>query len=312
MANLPADLPTDWTQGQIISPNGTEVGLSKQHGYNYLNEQVNDTQTEVNSLNTAQTNTKQQVNMLNTQVGNIQGQVNTQGQSITSLQGKVSSNDTDIADLQSLTTVQEKNITDLQSVTIAQGKSITTMQGEIGTLTQATTANGQNITSLQNDVSAINTSLESVAQETSVQKIITNIGSTADSGATSAKGSLMGKSNTILSAVNSLASTIGVKGVYNIAASFTDATSTQISFGRTFSTKTIFFIYQNTPKGINSTSAQYLVTHMAIAMPGMSANRYIDSFSYISSITTTGLTVTSGYTGSSAKTALTVVAIEFY
>ncbi len=50
MANLPADLPTNWTQGQTISPNGTEVGLTKQHGYNYLNQQVNATQTEVNNL----------------------------------------------------------------------------------------------------------------------------------------------------------------------------------------------------------------------------------------------------------------------
>lgn len=53
MANLPADLPEDWTQGQTISPNGTEVGLSEQHGYNYLMEQVNATQTEVNAINTS-------------------------------------------------------------------------------------------------------------------------------------------------------------------------------------------------------------------------------------------------------------------
>lgn len=52
MANLPADLPTNWTQGQIISPNGTEAGLTEQHGYNYLNQQVNATQTEVNNLST--------------------------------------------------------------------------------------------------------------------------------------------------------------------------------------------------------------------------------------------------------------------
>ena len=52
MANLPADLPTNWTQGQTVSPNGTEVGLTKQHGYNYLNQQVNATQTKVNNLST--------------------------------------------------------------------------------------------------------------------------------------------------------------------------------------------------------------------------------------------------------------------
>lgn len=50
MAKLPADLPENWTQGEIISPNGTEVGLSEQHGYNYLMKQVNATQTEVNNV----------------------------------------------------------------------------------------------------------------------------------------------------------------------------------------------------------------------------------------------------------------------
>lgn len=39
--SLPADLPTDWNFTQTISPNGTEAGLSEQHGYNYLMRQVN-------------------------------------------------------------------------------------------------------------------------------------------------------------------------------------------------------------------------------------------------------------------------------
>lgn len=39
--SLPQDLPTNWTQGQIIGPNGTDVGLTQQHGYNYLMQQVN-------------------------------------------------------------------------------------------------------------------------------------------------------------------------------------------------------------------------------------------------------------------------------
>lgn len=52
MPNLPADLPEDWTSNQKISPNGTEVGLSEQHGYNYLMKQVNDTQNEVNNIGT--------------------------------------------------------------------------------------------------------------------------------------------------------------------------------------------------------------------------------------------------------------------
>lgn len=50
MANLPADLPENWTQGQIISPNGTEVGLTEQHGYNYLMQQVNAAQTAINNI----------------------------------------------------------------------------------------------------------------------------------------------------------------------------------------------------------------------------------------------------------------------
>ena len=50
MPKLPADLPENWTRGQIISPDGTEVGLTEKHGYNYLMKQVNATQEEVNSL----------------------------------------------------------------------------------------------------------------------------------------------------------------------------------------------------------------------------------------------------------------------
>ena len=51
--NLPADLPTDWQQYQVVSPNGTEAGLSEQHGYNYLMEQVNAAQEGVNALGEA-------------------------------------------------------------------------------------------------------------------------------------------------------------------------------------------------------------------------------------------------------------------
>lgn len=47
---LPADLPENWTPGQTIAPAGADVGLSEQHGYNYLNKQVNDAQRGVNQL----------------------------------------------------------------------------------------------------------------------------------------------------------------------------------------------------------------------------------------------------------------------
>lgn len=71
MPKLPADLPENWTQGQTISPNGTEVGLTEQYGYNYLMKQVNNTQTEVNNINTALTDVAQQatVNEINKKIG---------------------------------------------------------------------------------------------------------------------------------------------------------------------------------------------------------------------------------------------------
>lgn len=48
---LPADLPEDWTSGQIVAPDGADVGLSEQHGYNYLMGQVNATQRALNTIN---------------------------------------------------------------------------------------------------------------------------------------------------------------------------------------------------------------------------------------------------------------------
>ena len=35
--HLPADLPEDWAENQIVAPEGQSVGLSQQHGYNYVN-----------------------------------------------------------------------------------------------------------------------------------------------------------------------------------------------------------------------------------------------------------------------------------
>lgn len=52
-APLPADLPTDWTQGQTVAPNGADAGLSQQHGYNYLMEQVNAAQSACNEIDAA-------------------------------------------------------------------------------------------------------------------------------------------------------------------------------------------------------------------------------------------------------------------
>lgn len=51
--NLPADLPENWTIGQIVAPSGSDVGLSQQHGYNYLMEMINRAQAAVNLINNA-------------------------------------------------------------------------------------------------------------------------------------------------------------------------------------------------------------------------------------------------------------------
>lgn len=53
ISNLPADLPEDWTTGQTVAPTGEEAGLSKQHGYNYLMEQVNAAQAAINAIGEA-------------------------------------------------------------------------------------------------------------------------------------------------------------------------------------------------------------------------------------------------------------------
>lgn len=52
-APLPADLPENWQAGQVVAPTGEEVGLTHQHGYNYLMEMVNRAQQGVNAVNDA-------------------------------------------------------------------------------------------------------------------------------------------------------------------------------------------------------------------------------------------------------------------
>lgn len=53
---LPADLPEDWVENQIVAPEGQSVGLDQQHGYNYLMEQVNSAQTAARQLGEAFSN----------------------------------------------------------------------------------------------------------------------------------------------------------------------------------------------------------------------------------------------------------------
>ena len=50
-APLPADLPENWEDNQIVAPSGASVGLSEQHGYNYLMEMVNRAHEAVNTIN---------------------------------------------------------------------------------------------------------------------------------------------------------------------------------------------------------------------------------------------------------------------
>lgn len=47
---LPADLPENWQPNQTVAPNGTDVGETEQHGYNYLMEQVNNAHEAINGL----------------------------------------------------------------------------------------------------------------------------------------------------------------------------------------------------------------------------------------------------------------------
>ena len=51
--SLPADLPEDWVENQIVAPEGQSVGLSQQHGYNYLMEQVNAAQEAASQIGEA-------------------------------------------------------------------------------------------------------------------------------------------------------------------------------------------------------------------------------------------------------------------
>ena len=70
--NLPADLPENWQTNEIISPEGTEVGLTPQHGYNYLMKQVNDAQKSINNIVSAFGDVAQQstVDTINSKIGN--------------------------------------------------------------------------------------------------------------------------------------------------------------------------------------------------------------------------------------------------
>lgn len=51
--NPAADVPTNWTNGQIVSPSGTDVGLTAKHGYNYQAGKINEALTDIGRINDA-------------------------------------------------------------------------------------------------------------------------------------------------------------------------------------------------------------------------------------------------------------------
>jgi hypothetical protein len=51
--NPVADLPENWQNGQIVSPIGTDVGLSAKHGYNYQSGKINEALEGVAAINSA-------------------------------------------------------------------------------------------------------------------------------------------------------------------------------------------------------------------------------------------------------------------
>ena len=51
--NPTADVPANWTNGQIVSPSGTDVGLTAKHGYNYQAGKINEALTAIGTINNA-------------------------------------------------------------------------------------------------------------------------------------------------------------------------------------------------------------------------------------------------------------------
>lgn len=56
--NPTADIPTNWTNGQIVAPDGTSVGLTVKHGWNYIMGKINEALSGIGTLNSAWDNFK--------------------------------------------------------------------------------------------------------------------------------------------------------------------------------------------------------------------------------------------------------------
>ena len=53
VSNPVADLPENWVNSEIVAPSGQSVGLTQQHGYNYLMSKVNEALTALGTVNDA-------------------------------------------------------------------------------------------------------------------------------------------------------------------------------------------------------------------------------------------------------------------
>ena len=129
MAKLPADLPENWTSGQIISPNGTEVGLDAKHGYNYLMKQVNAAQSGVNTLNDNMTGVAQE--------STLQG-VKTDVETLSTSAAKeatLQTVKTNVAQVQTDVTDLSQNFNDLTSIWQHTDTTVDTVASRVGTTT---------------------------------------------------------------------------------------------------------------------------------------------------------------------------------
>lgn len=129
MAKLPADLPENWTSGQIISPNGTEVGLDAKHGYNYLMKQVNAAQTGVNTLNDNMTGVAQESTLqgVKTDVENLSTAAAKEA-TLQTVKTNVAQVQTDVSDL-------SQNVNDFIPIWQHTDTTVDTVASRIGTTT---------------------------------------------------------------------------------------------------------------------------------------------------------------------------------
>lgn len=51
--NPVADIPANWTDNQIVAPDGTSVGLTVKHGWNYIMGKINEALSDLGIINTA-------------------------------------------------------------------------------------------------------------------------------------------------------------------------------------------------------------------------------------------------------------------